>query len=167
MGQRKASEHWQVSRTATILCQSLEQNLRHFQHPWKSHWLLWLSFSLFSSYPKKLPRKFLIFTYTYFVGSFPGAFMSQCYITNIKRLKILTGRRQISWLDYLIWERILFLNRKRDISKGTWNLKRSFALCKVIQIQESRKFLLVESGILCIGIQNPAFGIQNPAKKWI
>ena len=27
---------------------------------------------------------------------------------------------------------------------------------------ESRKFLLVESGILGSGIQNPAFGIQNP-----
>ena len=28
-------------------------------------------------------------------------------------------------------------------------------------------FLLVESGILGIGVQNPAFGIQNPAKEWI
>ena len=36
---------------------------------------------------------------------------------------------------------------------------------KVIRIPESRKFLLVESGILGSGIQNPAFGIQDPAKK--
>ena len=43
----------------------------------------------------------------------------------------------------------------------------SIASCKVIRIPESRKFLLVESGILGIGIQNPAFGIQNPAKEWI
>ena len=40
-----------------------------------------------------------------------------------------------------------------------------FAPCKVIRIPESRKFLLVESGILGSGIQNPAFGIQDPAKK--
>ena len=38
---------------------------------------------------------------------------------------------------------------------------------KVIRIPESRKFSLVESGILGIGIQNPAFGIQNPAKEWM
>ena len=42
-----------------------------------------------------------------------------------------------------------------------------FAPCKVIRIPESRKFLLVESGILGSGIQNPAFGIQDPAKKGI
>ena len=41
------------------------------------------------------------------------------------------------------------------------------APCKVIRIPESRKFLLVESGILGFGIQNPAFGIQDPAKKGI
>ena len=41
------------------------------------------------------------------------------------------------------------------------------APCKVIRIPESRKFLLVESGILGSGIQNPAFGIQDPAKKGI
>ena len=40
-----------------------------------------------------------------------------------------------------------------------------FAPCKIIRIPESRKFLLVESGILGSGIQNPAFGIQDPAKK--
>ena len=40
-----------------------------------------------------------------------------------------------------------------------------FAPYKVIRIPESRKFLLVESGILGSGIQNPAFGIQDPAKK--
>ena len=40
-----------------------------------------------------------------------------------------------------------------------------FALCKVIWIPESRKFLHVESGILGTGIQNPAFGIQNLAKE--
>ena len=42
-----------------------------------------------------------------------------------------------------------------------------FAPCKVIRIPESRKFLPVESGILGSGIQNPAFGIQDPAKKGI
>ena len=41
------------------------------------------------------------------------------------------------------------------------------APCKEIQIPESRKFLLVESGILSFGIQNPAFGIQDSAKKGI
>ena len=41
------------------------------------------------------------------------------------------------------------------------------APCEVIRIPESRKFLLVESGILGSGIQNPAFGIQDPAKKGI
>ena len=41
------------------------------------------------------------------------------------------------------------------------------APCKEIQIPESRKFLLVESGILSFGIQNPAFGIQDSAKKRI
>ena len=41
----------------------------------------------------------------------------------------------------------------------------SIASCKVIRIPQSRKFLLVESGILGIGIQNAAFGIQNPAKE--
>ena len=40
------------------------------------------------------------------------------------------------------------------------------ASCKVIRIPESLKFFLVESGILGIGIQNPAFGIQNSAKEW-
>ena len=43
----------------------------------------------------------------------------------------------------------------------------SVAQCKVIRIPESRKFLLVESVLLGIGIQNPAFGIQNPTKEWI
>ena len=41
------------------------------------------------------------------------------------------------------------------------------APCKEIQIPESRKFLLVKSGILSFGIQNPAFGIQDSAKKGI
>ena len=41
------------------------------------------------------------------------------------------------------------------------------APCKVIRIPESRKFLLVESGILASGIRNPAFGIQDPTKKGI
>ena len=44
---------------------------------------------------------------------------------------------------------------------------KSFAPCRVIRILESGKFLLVESGIAGIGIQNPAFGIQNPAKECI
>ena len=46
---------------------------------------------------------------------------------------------------------------------GKWQL----APCKVIRIPESRKFLVVESGILGFGIQNPAFGIQDPARKGI
>ena len=41
----------------------------------------------------------------------------------------------------------------------------SVAQCKVIRIPESRKFLLVESVLLDIGIQNPAFGVQNPTKE--
>ena len=41
------------------------------------------------------------------------------------------------------------------------------APCKVIRIPESGKFLLVESGIMGSGIQNPAFGVQDPAKKGI
>ena len=43
----------------------------------------------------------------------------------------------------------------------------AFAPYKVIGILESAKLLLVESGILGIGIQNPAFVIQNTAKEWI
>ena len=49
----------------------------------------------------------------------------------------------------------------------TWRVDPRVAPCKVIRIPESRKFLLVESGILGSGIQNPAFGIQDPAKKGI
>ena len=41
------------------------------------------------------------------------------------------------------------------------------APCKAIRIPESRNFLLVESGILGFGIQNPAQGTQNPyTKDW-
>lgn len=38
--------------------------------------------------------------------------------------------------------------------------------CKGIRSPESRKFLLVESGILGFGIRNPAPGIRNPANDW-
>ena len=48
-----------------------------------------------------------------------------------------------------------------------WEMNPRITPCKVIWIPESRKFLLVESGILGSGIQNPAFGIQDPAKKGI
>ena len=41
------------------------------------------------------------------------------------------------------------------------------APCKVIRILESWKFLPMESGILGIRIQNPAFRIQNPAEQRI
>ena len=40
------------------------------------------------------------------------------------------------------------------------------APCKGIQIPESTNFLLVESGILSFGIQNPALRIWNPTKDW-
>ena len=40
------------------------------------------------------------------------------------------------------------------------------APCKGIRIPESRKFLLVESGILGFGIQNTAQGIRNPTNVW-
>ena len=38
--------------------------------------------------------------------------------------------------------------------------------CKGISIPESGKFLNMESGILCFGIRNTAFGIGNPTKDW-
>ena len=41
-----------------------------------------------------------------------------------------------------------------------------FAPCKGIRIPESTNFLLVESGILGFGIQNPALRIRNPTKDW-
>ena len=47
-----------------------------------------------------------------------------------------------------------------DMSLNSGRCYRTFASCKVIRIPESMKFLLVESGILGIGI-------QNPAKEWI
>ena len=47
-----------------------------------------------------------------------------------------------------------------------WKSCIAFAPCKEIRIPESRKFLLVESGILGFGIQNPALGIRNPTKDW-
>ena len=43
---------------------------------------------------------------------------------------------------------------------------RSIAPCKGIQIPESVKFFLVESGILGFGTQNTAQGIRNPNKEW-
>ena len=42
----------------------------------------------------------------------------------------------------------------------------SIAPCKGIRNPESTNFVLVESGILGFGIQNPALRIQNPAKDW-
>ena len=42
----------------------------------------------------------------------------------------------------------------------------NIALCKGIRIPESKNFLLVESGILGFGIQNPALRIRNPTKDW-
>ena len=43
---------------------------------------------------------------------------------------------------------------------------RSIAPCKGIQIPESVKFFLVESGILGFGTQNTAQGIRTPNKEW-
>ena len=40
------------------------------------------------------------------------------------------------------------------------------APCKGIRIPESTNFVLVESGILGFGIQNPALRIRNPTKDW-
>ena len=40
------------------------------------------------------------------------------------------------------------------------------ARCKGIQILESGKFLLVESGILGVGIWNTNQGIRNPTNDW-
>ena len=45
-------------------------------------------------------------------------------------------------------------------------LNDTFAPCKGIRIPESTNFLLVESGILGFGIQNPALRIRNPTKDW-
>ena len=41
-----------------------------------------------------------------------------------------------------------------------------FTPCRGIQILESGKFLLVESRILCFGIQNTSQGIWNPTNDW-
>ena len=42
----------------------------------------------------------------------------------------------------------------------------SFAPSKGIWILKSGKFLLVESGMLGLGIQNTAVGIRNPTDNW-
>ena len=42
----------------------------------------------------------------------------------------------------------------------------SLYTCKGIRIPKSRKFLLVESGILGFGIRNTAVGIWNPTDNW-
>ena len=56
---------------------------------------------------------------------------------------------------------------KSAMTPAKESLMNLFAQCKVIRITESRKFLLVESGILGIGIQNPAKEwIQNPLKSY-
>ena len=44
--------------------------------------------------------------------------------------------------------------------------KGNLAPCKGIWIQESWKFLLVESRTLGFGIRNTAQGIWNPANYW-
>ena len=46
------------------------------------------------------------------------------------------------------------------------NNHKSIAPCKGIRIPESTNFVLVESGILGFGIQNPALRIRNPTKDW-
>ena len=38
--------------------------------------------------------------------------------------------------------------------------------CEGIQIPQSWKFLLVESGILGLGVRNTAVGIRNPNDSW-
>ena len=47
-----------------------------------------------------------------------------------------------------------------------FNRDLSIAPCKGIRIPESMNFVLVESGILGFGIQNPALRIRNPTKDW-
>ena len=76
--------------------------------------------------------------------------------------------------------KILFISR----SDKDW-ITNAIALCKEIRIPESMKFMLVKSGILCFGIQNPESrfhwqrltpvpgirnpqpGIQNPRLSYI
>ena len=58
-------------------------------------------------------------------------------------------------------------NAPGPLFRGKLVCEHYVAPCKVIRIPKSWKFLRVESGILGIGIQNPAFGTQNPTKKWI
>ena len=52
-----------------------------------------------------------------------------------------------------------------EIAKEIDDKPQYFALYKILRIAESRKFVLVESGLPGIGIQNPDFGVQNPAKE--
>ena len=80
----------------------------------------------------------------------------------------LTSLPLISWesLTGLRWEERQH-NAPGPLFRGKLVCEHYVAPCKVIRIPKSRKFLLVESGILGIGIQNPAFGTQNPTKKWI
>ena len=80
----------------------------------------------------------------------------------------LTSLPLISWesLTGLRWVERQH-NAPGPLFRGKLVCEHYVAPCKVIRIPKSRKFLLVESGILGIGIQNPAFGTQNPTKKWI
>ena len=55
---------------------------------------------------------------------------------------------------------INYLNGQNERKTETFDL--FVAPCKGMRILESGKILLVESGILCFGIQNTAQGVRNP-----
>ena len=96
----------------------------------------------------------------YSLGEFSHpSFVSSNYTLN-------TTPSQPNDLSIHSWERLRDLKFTRGSLIGVHSVK-SFAPCGVIRIPESRKFLLVESGIAGIGIWNPAFEIQNPAKDCI
>ena len=54
-----------------------------------------------------------------------------------------------------------------EIAKEIDDERHDFASYKEIRITESTNFLPVESGLQGIEIQNPDFGVKNPAKEWI
>ena len=54
-----------------------------------------------------------------------------------------------------------------EIAKEIDDERHDFASYKVIRIPESSNFLPAESGLQGIEIQNPDFGVKNPAKEWI